>query len=126
MTYRASSVTPPPWDYSRAVDDVAQLPLYGNFVWLSSTDSRSRGYFVFLCHLQNDATLAALAVDQPVTTTTPVGLMGDTGNAAGIPQLHVEIRYPRGSSYDCTHCSPRKAVTSIDPKASLVNADPRP
>ncbi len=38
---------PPPWDYSQAVDTVADLPLYGNFVWLVSTGPCSAGAFVF-------------------------------------------------------------------------------
>jgi murein DD-endopeptidase MepM/ murein hydrolase activator NlpD len=122
VTYKVSASTPPPWDYSQGVDNVANLPLYGNFVWLYSTDARSAGYFVFFCHLQNEAILRALAPDQTVTTATPLGVMGDTGNAQGAPQLHVEIHYPAGSSYTCTHCTPNKTVTSIDPYSSLANA----
>lgn len=123
VTYNVSSTTPPPWNYSQAVDNVADLPLYGNFVWLYSTDPASAGYFVFFCHLQNDATLQALSADEPVTVNTAVGTMGDTGNAAGSPQLHVEIHFPSGHSFTCTHCSPRKSgVTAIDPFASLTSA----
>ena len=46
VTYEVSRATPPPWDYSRAIDNVINLPLYGNFVWLYSTDASSLGYFV--------------------------------------------------------------------------------
>jgi len=126
VSYLASTTTPPPWDYHAALDDVAQLPLYGNFVWLYSTDPASAGYCLFLCHLQNEATIQALGPDDAVTTGTPLAVMGDTGNAAGTPQLHVEIHYPKGSTYVCGHCAPTKAVTSIDPYASLVNATRRP
>lgn len=129
VTYNVSATTPPPWDYSQAIDNVAQLPLYGNFVWLYSTDAASAGYFVFFCHLLNDATLQALAPDQPVTAngtvpgTTPVGTLSDSGNAAGTPQLHVEIHYPAGKTFTCTHCKPKKSgQTSIDPYASLAQA----
>ena len=125
VTYRVSGATPPPWDYSRAVDNVINLPLYGNFVWLYSTDANSFGYFVFFCHLKNETTLQALAPDQPVKASTPVGIMGDTGNAAGTPQLHAEIHYPAGSSFACNHCTPNKVLTSIDPEASLVGATRR-
>jgi murein DD-endopeptidase MepM/ murein hydrolase activator NlpD len=125
VTYRASAKTPPPWDYHDAFDDVAQLPLYGNFVWLLSSDPASAGYFVFFCHLQRDATLQALRPDQPVTVDTPLGHMGDTGNAAGYPQLHVEIHYPSGTSYLCGECSPEQRLTSLDPYASLLLAAPR-
>jgi murein DD-endopeptidase MepM/ murein hydrolase activator NlpD len=125
VNYRMSSTTPPPWDYSLAIDDVINLPLYGNFVWLYSTDASSAGYFVFFCHLKNEATLQGLAPDQPVTTSTPVGVMGDTGNAAGTPQLHAEIHYPAGSYFTCSHCTPNKVLTSIDPEASLVRATRR-
>ncbi len=125
VNYRMSSTTPPPWDYSRAIDDVINLPLYGNFVWLYSTDAGNAGYFVLFCHLKNEATLQGLAPDQPVTTSTPVGVMGDTGNAAGTPQLHAEIHYPAGSSFTCNHCTPNKVLTSIDPEASLVRATRR-
>jgi murein DD-endopeptidase MepM/ murein hydrolase activator NlpD len=114
VTYRESNSTPPPWDYSRTIDNVINLPLYGSF-----------GYFVFLCHLENETTLQGLAPDQPVTTSTPVGVMGDTGNAAGTPQLHAEIHYPAGSSFTCNHCAPNKMVTTIDPEASLVRATRR-
>jgi hypothetical protein len=125
ITYKASSTTPPPWNYSQAIDNVANLPLYGNFIWLYSTDSRSTGYFVFFCHLQNEAILRALAPDQAITTSTALGVMGDTGNAQGAPQLHAEIHYPAGNSFTCTHCTPNKTVTSIDPYNSLVNATKR-
>ena len=122
VTYKVSGSTPPPWDYSRAVDDVINLPLYGNFVWLHSTDAGSSGYFVFLCHLKNETTIRSLDPDQLVTASTPVGVMGDTGNAAGTPQLHAEIHYPAGSGFTCSHCTPNKMVTSIDPAASLIRA----
>lgn len=125
VNYQVSATTPPPWDYSNGVDNVANLPLYGNFVWLYSTDSRSAGYFIFFCHLQNEPTLKALAPDQAVTTTTALGVMGDTGNAQGTPQLHVEVHYPSGNSFTCTHCTPNKTVTSIDPFNSLANATRR-
>jgi murein DD-endopeptidase MepM/ murein hydrolase activator NlpD len=125
VNYRVSGTTPPPWDYSRAIDNVINLPLYGNFVWLFSTDPGSEGYFVFFCHLKNETTLQGLAPDQPVTTSTPVGVMGDTGNAAGTPQLHAEIHYPAGSSFICNHCTPNKTLTSIDPEASLIRATRR-
>lgn len=125
VTYEASGTTPPPWDYSQAIDDVANLPLYGNFVWLYSTDASSPGYFVFFCHLKNETTIQSLAPDQPVTVSTPLGVMGDTGNAAGTPQLHAEIHYPAGSSFTCSHCTPNKTLTSIDPEASLVRATRR-
>jgi murein DD-endopeptidase MepM/ murein hydrolase activator NlpD len=126
VNYRVSSTTPPPWNYSRAIDDVINLPLYGNFVWLYSTVSGSAGYFVFFCHLKNEATLQGLVPDQQVTTSTPVGVMGDTGNAAGTPQLHAEIHYPAGSSFICNHCTPNKTLTSINPVASLKSATRRP
>jgi murein DD-endopeptidase MepM/ murein hydrolase activator NlpD len=125
VNYRVSSTTPPPRDYSRAIDDVINLPLYGNFVWLYSTDARSAGYFVFFCHLKNEATLQGLVPGQTITTGTPVGVMGDTGNAAGTPQLHAEIHYPVGKSFTCSHCTPNKVVTSIDPEESLIRATRR-
>jgi murein DD-endopeptidase MepM/ murein hydrolase activator NlpD len=125
VTYRVSSMNPPPWDYSRAVDNVINLPRYGNFVWLYSTDAGSPGYFVYFCHLKNETTLRGLAPDQPVTASTPVGVMGDTGNAAGTPQLHAEIHYPVGSGFTCNQCTPNKMVSSIDPEASLVRATRR-
>ena len=125
VNYRFSTERPPPWDYSRAIDDVIDLPLYGNFVWLYSTDARSAGYFVLFCHLKNEATLQGLAPDQLVTTSTPVGVMGDTGNAAGTPQLHAEIHYPAGSNFTCSHCAPGKTLTAIDPQTSLVRATRR-
>jgi murein DD-endopeptidase MepM/ murein hydrolase activator NlpD len=126
VTYKVSSATPPPWDYSRAIDNVINLPLYGNFVWLCSTDANSLGYFVFFCHLKNETTIQSLRLDQPVTVNTPLGVMGDTGNAAGTPQLHAEIHYPAGSSFTCSQCTPDKEfITSIDPEASLIRATRR-
>ncbi len=122
VNYMVSTTTPPPWDYSSAVDNVANLPLYGNFVWLYSTDARSAGYFVFFCHLQNESILRSLVPDQGVSTSSPLGVLGDTGNAQGSPQLHVEVHYPTGNSFACTHCTPSKTVTSIDPFNSLANA----
>lgn len=125
VAYQVSTTTPPPWDYSQAIDETADLPLYGNFIWLCSTDPGSRGYFVFFCHLQNETTIQALAPDQPVTVRTQLGLIGDTGNAAGTPQLHTEIHYPGGSSYTCNRCTPARTLTSIDPQASLLQATRR-
>ena len=125
VTYKASSKTPPPWDYSQAIDNIINVPLYGNFVWLYSAEANSFGYFVFFCHLKNETTIQSLAPDQPVTVSTPLGVMGDTGNAAGTPQLHSEIHYPAGSSFTCSHCTPSKVLTSIDPQASLVRATRR-
>lgn len=125
VTYKASATTPPPWNYSQAVDNVANLPLYGNFVWIFSTDSASSGYFVFFCHLQNEATVRSLVPDQVVSTSAAVGIMGDSGNAAGTPQLHAEIHYPKGATYTCARCTRPKTVTSIDPYASLTHASLR-
>jgi len=56
---------------------------------------------------------------------TPPGVMGDTGNAAGSPQLHVEMHYPIGSSFVCAKCSPERQRTAIVPYASLLRAASR-
>ena len=128
VTYKVSSDTPPPWDYSQAIDNVINRPLYGNFVWIYSDgiDAGSPGYFVFFCHLKNERTIQSLYPDMPVTVSTPVGVMGDTGNAVGAPQLHAEIHYPANSSFTCSHCPPTNSGrTAIDPAASLVQATPR-
>jgi murein DD-endopeptidase MepM/ murein hydrolase activator NlpD len=125
VTYEVGSKKPP-WDYSRAIDTEINRPLYGNFVWLYSTDARSTGYFVFFCHLKNETTIQSLYPGKQVTVSTPVGVMGDTGNAVGSPQLHAEIHYPAGSSFTCSHCPPSNNVrTAIDPQPSLVQATPR-
>lgn len=115
----------PPWDYRDAIDDVIELPLYGNYVWIVSTEAASMGYAVFLCHLQDEPTLRGLAPGQAVTTRTPVGVLGDTGNADGTPQLHVEIHYPAGEAYTCARCAAPKRVTGINPFASLAGATRR-
>ncbi len=128
----ADGVYAPPWDYSTAVDDAhtPQPPLYGNFVWIYSTDANSQGYYVFFAHLKYETTyLTNLTPGTVVTNTTPVGVLGDTGNATGSPQLHVEIHYPRDpqtlapTTFTCTHCSPNKAgLTAISPAAALAGA----
>jgi hypothetical protein len=124
LTYLCSEATPPPWDFSRVVDRT--VPRYGNFVWLRSTDPTSHGYFVLFCHLQDEPVLRALRPDQAVIAATPVGALGDSGNAAGAPQLHLEIHYPTGRSFACRRCLPRKhELTAINPYASLVGASPR-
>jgi murein DD-endopeptidase MepM/ murein hydrolase activator NlpD len=127
LTYRKSLTCPPPWDYSTAVDNVANLPLYGNFVWIYSTDPSSTGYFIFFCHLQNEPILQGLGqkLGQAIDITTQVGVLGDTGNASGTPQLHVEIHYPKGTTYSCSHCTPARTLTAIDPFASLNGAASR-
>ena len=122
LTYQVSSQTPPQWDYSTAVDTVENLPLYGNFIWLISTDPASAGYFVLLAHLQTEPLIERLVPDQPVAVGTPLGVLGDTGNAAGVPQLHVELHYPVGERFTCAHCSPLSSLTVLDPYASLVAA----
>jgi hypothetical protein len=132
VTYAVSHEFPPPWNYSDAIDSVDQVPLYGNFIWLASTEAASHGYSVFLTHLQNEGTLQALALALRehgrvhMTRRDQVGVMGDTGNAVGVPQLHVEIHYPLGHTYACTRCVPEKVHTAINPYASLVNAVERP
>jgi murein DD-endopeptidase MepM/ murein hydrolase activator NlpD len=127
VTYKASDTTPPLFEkYSRAIDNVINRPLYGNFVLLCSKDADSAGYFVFFCHLKNETTIQSLFPDKEVTVSTPVGVMGDTGNAVGAPQLHAEIHYPTGSSFTCSHCTPSKELlTAIDPQPSLVQAKVR-
>ena len=128
VTYRVSSdgdTPPPPWDYSEAIDTEINRPLYGNFVWIYSADANSAGYFVFFCHLKNERTIQSLDPGDPVTVSSPLGVMGDTGNAVGSPQLHAEIHYPTGSSFTCSHCTPSQVLTAIDPQPSLVRATPR-
>ena len=122
LTYQVSRQTPPPWDYSTAVDTVENLPLYGNIIWLISTDPASAGYFILLAHLQTEPLIEGLVPDQPVSVGTPLGVLGDTGNAAGVPQLHVELHYPAGERFTCAHCSPLSPLTALDPYASLVSA----
>lgn len=125
LTYRESGATAPPWDYSRAEDTVSVLPLYGNFVWLMSTDPASAGYFIFSCHLQAEPVLESLMPDQPVTAETPIGVMGDTGNAEGTPQLHVELHYPGDFGFRCQRCRPPVLLTAFNSFASLRDAVPR-
>ncbi len=111
----------PPWDYS-----VSRI--YGNFIWLCSTEASSAGYYMFYCHLQNETILRQLAdrlargEDVAVDTTTAVGVMGDSGNAGGHPQLHLELHYPRGVTFTCTKCgpAPRAGMTALNPSASLA------
>ena len=122
LTYQVSSQTPPPWDYSTAADAVENLPLYCNFIWLISTDPATAGYFVLLAHLQTEPLIEQLVPDQPVSVGIPLGMLGDTGNAAGVPQLHVELHYPVGERFSCAHCSPVSPSTALDPYASLVAA----
>jgi murein DD-endopeptidase MepM/ murein hydrolase activator NlpD len=124
LTYRVSEGTPPPWDFSLIVD--RGVPRYGNFVWLRSTEPASQGYLVMLCHLQDEPLLRSLQPDQAVTAATPVGRLGDSGNAAGAPQLHLELHYPTGQSFACRRCLPHKdKLTAINPYPSLVGASPR-
>lgn len=122
ISYRVSGATPPPWDYSWATDTADGLPLYGNFIWITSTAPESDGYAVLYAHLQSEPLLAALRPDQRLTAAMQIGLMGDSGNAAGTPQLHVELHYPAGASALCRDCAPRHNVTSFDPFASLRTA----
>jgi murein DD-endopeptidase MepM/ murein hydrolase activator NlpD len=126
FAYAVSDSTPPPWNFSKAVDDIANLPLYGNFVWIRSTEPGSRGYFVLLCHLQNEPAIRSLAPDQPLSVQNQIGVVGDTGNAQGTPQLHTEIHYPVGSNFLCSHCTPARTLTSVDPETSLRQASARP
>jgi murein DD-endopeptidase MepM/ murein hydrolase activator NlpD len=89
--YSVDGNGPPPWNYSLAADTVAGTPLYGNFVWIRSSDTASAGYHVFVCHLAADDATRSLVAGTVVTTDSPLGFVGDTGNAVGSPQLHVEI-----------------------------------
>jgi murein DD-endopeptidase MepM/ murein hydrolase activator NlpD len=122
VTYRVDPNAPPPRDYSRAVDDVAALPLYGNFVWLQSVEAASLGYFVFLTHLQNEPGLRSLRPGRIMTTEDPIGVVGDSGNAEGTPQLHIEIHYPGRRRYICRVCAPDRRTSAINPFPSLAGA----
>lgn len=113
--YRASAGAPPPWRYSAA-------DIYGNFVWIRSSAAGSAGYYFFVCHLQLESTLGSLAPDQAVTEDSAIGVMGDTGNASGSPQLHAEIHYPGSATFSCKPCRPRLNLTAINPFASLAGA----
>lgn len=126
VNYQASTTNPPPWDYSTAIDSAAHLPLYGNFVWIYSTEVASQGYFICLAHLQNEPIyLQRLQLDQLVSTSTPLGLVGDSGNAQGTPQLHFEIHYPASHYFKCQHCPLERGLTALNPAASLQTALPR-
>jgi murein DD-endopeptidase MepM/ murein hydrolase activator NlpD len=126
VRYRVSHSGPPPWDYRRGVDEVANLPLYGNFVWIRSSESDSSGLWTFLCHLQNEPIIRGLEAGQRVERGTPLGRMGDTGNAVGRPQLHLELHRPLAGAGVCHRCLPASAsVTSIDPFPSLAAAAAR-
>ncbi len=109
----------PRWTYSPA-------DIYGNFVWIKSTSTGSEGYFFFACHLQDESVLNGLQPDQLVTSDTPIGALGDTGNAAGSPQLHVELHYPGQNAFACKHCRPRQSLTAINPFRALQQAQLRP
>ncbi len=126
----------PPWNgYSEYPN------IYGNYSWLYSTDAGdgiragSLGFFVFYCHLQADDPLLQLMADKAtnggsVTAIDAVGTMGETGNAAGQPQLHVEIHLPQGllqgSTFTCTRCTRNKSgLTAVNPFPSLSNAKAR-
>jgi hypothetical protein len=128
--YRVSKLAPPPWNYSQVFQ--GSRSRYGHFIWLKSTASdASNGYFAFYCHLKNEETLRGLlnrmaSGEVYVTPSTWVGRIGDSGNALGDPQLHLEIHYPIGKSYTCARCNPdRTLLTAINPYASLRAAKRR-
>jgi murein DD-endopeptidase MepM/ murein hydrolase activator NlpD len=115
-----------PWDYG-------QGDIYGNYLWLSGTEGASAGYFALYCHLQDESILRSLADtlatagSLTVTAATAVGAMGETGNAAGQPQLHVELHLPTGKTFLCTRCDPDKSpLTAFNPFPSLSKATARP
>ncbi|HEY8597011.1 MAG TPA: M23 family metallopeptidase, partial [Thermomicrobiales bacterium] len=124
-TQNRDAVIAPPWSYpaGTGADNI-----YGNYLWLYSTELGSLGYFAFYCHLQDDGLLRAVAAElvsgsDAVGVSTAVGTMGDTGNAAGQPQLHVELHYPRGNSFQCARCAPAKGgMTAFNPFPSLSRA----
>jgi len=100
--------------------------VYGHFAWIRSTETASAGYFFFACHLQSEGTLGALTPGDLVTRATPIGVMGESGNATGEPQLHAELHYPRGANFRCTRCKPKTRLTAMSPFASLSGAQTRP
>ena len=115
----------PPWDYGRG-------NIYGNYLWLCCTEGDGRGFFAFYCHLHDEAVLRGLAdtlatAGAPaVTANDVVGQMGETGNATGDPQLHLELHYPLGQSFTCTRCTRKKSgMTALNPYPSLSKAAPR-
>lgn len=117
-----------PWDYPPNATSPGQN-IYGNYLWLRSEEQESAGFFMFYCHLRDEGTLRALADrlgggQVMVYPSTPVGVLGETGNAAGDPQLHLEIHYPYGKTFVCQRCAPapRPGMTAINPHPSLSNA----
>ena len=129
--YTQNADIAPPWlGYSKHPD------IYGSYIWLYSLDGKSRGFFVFYCHLKShDPFLMAMAgkvgtIDDIIDENTRVGTVGDTGNATNDPQLHMEIHLPQGSqvlplgsTFTCTRCTDVKSgMTAINPFPSLNNA----
>jgi len=132
----------PPWPYPPATEGDN---IYGNYIWLCSLAPDSLGYFMFYCHLQNEDILIDLAkrLDTANTnngyveigTATPVGLMGESGNATNQPQLHLELHYPRETTspdyerqiFMCDRCAPTKSpMTAFNPFPSLSKATAQP
>lgn len=130
-TYEVSTLATPRQDYSKVVD--GRTPRHGNHVWIRSTEAASEGYQIEYSHLQDETTIRALLAALraandlgeylTVGVTTPIGVLGDTGNAAGSPQLHVEIHLPGTDTFTCTRCRPTKPLmTAINPYQSLITA----
>ena len=131
-TQNQDAAIAPPWPYpvGTGVDNI-----YGNYLWLYSTETASLGYFAFYCHLKDDDLLGAMAKkigsgNDTVGVSTVVGTMGNTGNAADQPQLHVELHYPRSNAiqnaFQCARCEPVKdGMTAFNPFPSLSNATAR-
>lgn len=129
--YSENAAIKPPWPYPVGI---GAGNIYGNYLWLYSMDNQSTGYFVLYCHLQDDQLLRSLltrvdTLNDGVDANTPVGTMGETGNAAGQPQLHLELHYPQvgaRQNFLCTQCDPDKgSMTAFNPFPSLSKAKAR-
>lgn len=101
------------------VESITYDSVLGNIILI--LDSSTGNYWRY-CHMQS---ASPLSVGDNVTTSTLVGIMGDTGT--GAQGIHLHLEYASGPTWDYdTFLNPADALGIPNERGTIVNYDDTP